>query len=59
MNEDIYKYRVILITKYRLLPNDDLILTTFKHYKIKNLITLDNNFKWTADKEEIKIINSK
>ncbi|NPA62711.1 MAG: PIN domain-containing protein [Methanococci archaeon] len=48
-----------MITKYRLLPNDDLILTTSKHYKIKNLITLDNNFKWTADKEEIKIINSK
>ncbi|AIJ06366.1 hypothetical protein JH146_1524 [Methanocaldococcus bathoardescens] len=59
INEDIQEIAYNLIICYGLLPNDALILATCKYHKIKNLITLDTDFKKIADKESIKIINPK
>jgi predicted nucleic acid-binding protein len=59
ISEDIQKIAYNLVIDYGLLPNDALILATCKHHKIKNLITLDNDFKEIADKEGIEVINPK
>ena len=47
-----------LIESYNLKPNDALILATCKHYNIKYLISLDEDFKEPCEKEGIILINS-
>jgi len=44
--------------KHNLKPNDALILATCKHYNIKHLISLDEDFKEPCEKEGIILINS-
>jgi len=44
--------------KHNLKPNDALILATCKHYNIKHLISLDEDFKEPCEKEGIVLINS-
>jgi predicted nucleic acid-binding protein len=44
--------------KYKLKPNDALILATCKHYNIKYLISIDNDFAIPCEKEGIILINS-
>jgi len=47
-----------LIESYNLKPHDALILATCKHYNIKHLISLDEDFKEPCEKEGIVLINS-
>ncbi|WP_050777709.1 type II toxin-antitoxin system VapC family toxin [Hydrogenivirga sp. 128-5-R1-1] len=42
--------------KYNLLPNDSLILSTYKFYKLDFLATYDSDFKEVSRKEEVKLI---
>jgi predicted nucleic acid-binding protein len=44
--------------KYKLKPNDALILATCKHYGIKYLISIDKDFPEPCEKEGIVLINS-
>ncbi|MCK4734655.1 MAG: PIN domain-containing protein [Methanophagales archaeon] len=36
---------LLLMTKYKLLPNDALIVATCKHYEINKIATFDHDFK--------------
>ncbi len=47
-----------LIKSYKLKPNDAIILATCKHFGIKNLISLDEDFIIPCEKEKINLINS-
>ena len=47
-----------LMHKYKLRPNDALILATCKHYKIPYLISLDTDFENACAEEGITLINS-
>ncbi|MHA1401580.1 MAG: type II toxin-antitoxin system VapC family toxin [Candidatus Heimdallarchaeaceae archaeon] len=44
------------ITKEGLLPNDAIIVATLKQYRIKRLISFDDDFKEVCEKEEIELI---
>ena len=48
----------IYYKKYKLKPNDALILATCKHYNIKYLISIDNDFAIPCEKEVIVLIDS-
>ncbi len=45
INEKIIAEAVEIGIKYRLLPNDALIVATCKHYGIKKIATFDEDFK--------------
>jgi predicted nucleic acid-binding protein len=47
-----------IFKKYNLKPNDALILATCKYYRIKYLISIDNDFPEPCKKEGIVLINS-
>jgi len=54
--KDIVELALFYCDEYGLLPNDALILATCKHYHIKYLATLDEDFIEPAKKERIKLI---
>jgi predicted nucleic acid-binding protein len=47
-----------IFREYNLRPNDAIILATCKHYGIKYLISIDNDFAIPCEKEGIILINS-
>jgi predicted nucleic acid-binding protein len=58
INYFIINFSYDLMKKYNLKPNDALILATCKHYNIKYLISLDEDFKKPCEKEGIVLIDS-
>jgi len=58
IDEKVTLLALELIQKYNLKPNDALILSTCKYYKIKYLLSLDTDFEKPCEKEKIKLINS-
>ena len=58
VNEEVLNILFDLIESYNLKPNDALILATCKHYNLKYLISLDEDFKEPCEKEGIILINS-
>jgi predicted nucleic acid-binding protein len=54
---EIINQSYLFMKNYNLLPNDSIILSTCKFYKIEALATYDNDFKEIATKENIKLIN--
>jgi predicted nucleic acid-binding protein len=58
VKKDVIKYAEKLLENYNLKPNDSLILSTCKHYGIKHLISLDEDFEEPCKKEGITLINS-
>ena len=57
-NKFIFEIAYELAENYNILPNDALILATCKHYGIKYLISLDEDFKESCEKERIVLIDS-
>ncbi len=58
LNELIEELAVSYMRKYKLKPNDALILATCKHYEIPYLISLDSDFKKACKKEGIVLVDS-
>ena len=58
LNKEIGSLSLECIYKYNLKPNDALILATCKHYGIKYLISLDEDFKKPCKEEGIVLIDS-
>jgi predicted nucleic acid-binding protein len=58
LNKEIGSLSLEYIYKYNLKPNDALILATCKHYGIKYLISLDEDFKKPCKEEGIVLIDS-
>ena len=56
-NLEIINQSYSFMKKYNLLPNDSIILSTCKFYKIEALATYDNDFKKILIEEDIKLIN--
>ncbi len=57
-NEKTINLMFDLIGKYRLKPNDALILATCKQFNIFRLIYLDSDFKEACQKEKVNLIDS-
>ncbi len=57
-NEEIKKKALEYMHLYYLKPNDALILATCKHYDIKYLISIDEDFQEPCQKEGIVLIDS-
>ena len=45
LSEDIFEIAKEVVDKYRLLPNDALIVATCKRYNIKKIATFDSDFE--------------
>jgi predicted nucleic acid-binding protein len=58
INEKVLNIAGNFILEYNLKPNDALILATCKHYGIKYLISIDEDFATPCEKEGIVLINS-
>lgn len=55
---NIIKIAKSLIISYNLKPNDALIFATCKYYNIRNLISLDEDFKGACEKEGFVLVDS-
>jgi len=54
--DEIVDLSYFYMKKYNLLPNDSLILSTYKLYNLDILATYDSDFKEIAEKENLKLM---
>jgi hypothetical protein len=59
INKEVLNLSFFYIKRYNIKPNDSLIFSTCKYYGIRNLISLDNDYKNICKYENIKLIDSK